>query len=92
MKTKHKKLYDAVDKILWEKWDPLGVNDIEDARDEYYSYIPKITELLIKGRDSFKITQHLYDLTTISMGGLGDKKRDQVVSKLLLEAGEKILN
>lgn len=91
MKKKNQELYDAVDKILWEEWDPLGVNDIDDARDEYYSYIPRITKFLIEGRDQYKLTQHLYDLTTIAMGGLGDKARDRTVSKLLVDAKTKII-
>ena len=33
-------LYKRIDEILWEDWDPIGVNDVEEARDEYQSYLP----------------------------------------------------
>lgn len=29
------KLYKVIDEILWKDWNPIGVNDIPSARDEY---------------------------------------------------------
>ena len=34
MKTEHKKLYNQIDEILWKDWDPIGINDEEQIRDE----------------------------------------------------------
>ena len=31
-----------IDRILWEVWDPIGVNKISPARDEYSGYVNKI--------------------------------------------------
>lgn len=28
-------IYKRIDEILWFDWDPIGVNQIEEARDEY---------------------------------------------------------
>lgn len=36
----------GVDRILWEIWDPIGVNDAPEARDEYISYAPTVAALL----------------------------------------------
>lgn len=44
--NKTKRLFEAVDLILWEDWDPIGVNDIPAARNEYSSYVPSIVRLL----------------------------------------------
>jgi len=37
--------YKKIDEILWFDWDPIGVNDIDDARDEYEGYVPEIFNL-----------------------------------------------
>jgi hypothetical protein len=41
MNTEQNKLHKIIDEILWNDWDPIGVNEYgEDARDEYQSYLP----------------------------------------------------
>ena len=42
MNNNEKSLYAKIDKILWEKWDPIGINNISEIRNEYYGYIPII--------------------------------------------------
>ena len=36
----------GVDRILWEIWDPIGVNDAPEARSEYQTYVPAVVALL----------------------------------------------
>lgn len=36
------KAWKQIDDILWRVWDPIGVNDLSDARDEYSSYVPPV--------------------------------------------------
>ncbi|MBC8143130.1 MAG: hypothetical protein H7Y38_17020 [Armatimonadetes bacterium] len=39
-----------IDRILWEVWDPIGVNDIPDlAGGEYRDYVPRIYDALMRG-------------------------------------------
>ena len=59
---KYKELYKKIDDILWDDWDPIGVNGIEDIRDEYTSYVPYIVNLKVRGADIVKITNHLFQL------------------------------
>ena len=59
MTEKQKKLYKAIDEILWKDWDPIGVNDIEDVRDEYQGYTPYIFSLTIHGADKIKIAEKI---------------------------------
>lgn len=47
MTEKQKKLYKAIDEILWQDWDPIGLNDNEEIRDEYQGYTPHIFSLTI---------------------------------------------
>lgn len=61
-------LYKKIDEILWKDWDPIGLNDIEDVRDEYQGYTPHIFSLTIHGADKAKIANHLYEIETVNMG------------------------
>ena len=48
MASEETKLYKSIDEILWNDWDPIGVNDFgDDARDEYYGYLPQVYQLKI---------------------------------------------
>lgn len=62
-----KKLYEQVDKILWEDWDPIGVNS-SSHDDEYRSYVPSIVAWLMEGADEKKIAKRLFQHTNVSMG------------------------
>ena len=57
-KGKWKKLYQEIDEILWNDWDPIGVNDIA-PRDEYQSYTPIIFSLKRKGVNEEEIAKEL---------------------------------
>ena len=85
MKAKAKEaLSEAVDLILWERWDPIGVNDTPAARDEYSSYVRSIVQLLTNGADASKLAHHLYSLEHASMSCVTDAQhRDQVAEALL---------
>ncbi len=61
-------LSDSVDAILWEIWDPIGLNDNSDARTEYLSYVPSVVRLLEVGADGYKLGAHLENLERGSMG------------------------
>lgn len=74
MKKQYKELYDKIDEILWSDWDPIGINDIENIRDEYSSYVPYIVKLKLEGADIIKIANHLYQLETVSIGMTGNKE------------------
>ncbi len=71
MSPEHKKLYEDIDEILWNDWDPIGVND-DAPRDEYQSYTPAIFGLKIKEADIGAIAQRLYEFETDNMGLGGD--------------------
>ena len=51
-KFKGTELYKRIDGIIWHDWDPIGVNECEEARDEYYSYLPSLYKKLIEGEDA----------------------------------------
>jgi hypothetical protein len=57
-----------IDRVLWEVWDPIGVNKFPDARGEYSGYVNGVFELLTPGASDEVITQHLIWITTDRMG------------------------
>ncbi len=60
-----------IDKLLWKKWDPIGINHIA-PRDEYQSYTPAIFKLKTSGADSDTIAKTLHKIETETMGVLRD--------------------
>ena len=79
-------LYKVIDEILWKDWDPIGVNDIEDVRDEYQSYTPRVFSLTIQGANKIKIAEHLYHIETINMGMTGNKEHCEKIAQKIIDA------
>lgn len=65
-------LYKRIDEILWEDWDPIGVSDIEEARDEYQSYLPGIFALALDRCDVDEIADRLHLIERQAMGMTGN--------------------
>ena len=63
-----KRMLSAVRRVLWETWDPIGVNDHADASTEYDSYAPTIVRMLLQDCTAPDLERHLSTLETDSMG------------------------
>jgi hypothetical protein len=61
-------LYNRLDEILWKDWDPIGVHGIEEARDEYHSYLPEVFQMVLKGVHSSRIAAYLHYVVKERMG------------------------
>ena len=57
-----------VDEVLWQVWDPIGVNDQPAARDEYSSYAPHVAGLLRSAATDAEIEGHLARIVLEQMG------------------------
>lgn len=64
-------LYEAIDLILWNDWDPIGINDIA-PRDEYQGYTPTIFKLKTSGADKETIAKTLHEIETVTIGVMGN--------------------
>jgi len=60
-------LYETIDEILWKDWDPIGINEVEGARDEYSSYTLQIFSLKIRNADLQSIADKLYKFELVDM-------------------------
>ena len=88
-------LYKKIERILWKDWDPLGVyNEKDTYDDEYNSYVPSIFRLAIEDRDIYKISNHLTELQTISMGmsTTFGNEHDKNIAELIIKTKQEIIN
>lgn len=76
--------YKEIDDIVWRLWDPIGVNDFEDARDEYDRYLPKLLELKIHRRSVEEISEYLLNIEVLQMGLPGNPERCRYVANKIV--------
>lgn len=80
----------AIKSILLHEWDPIGVADVPEARDEYDSYVPGIYKMLISRRDEKDIFDYLWEIETEHMGLFGNRGHTEAISKKLARLRERI--
>ncbi|MDO5615367.1 MAG: hypothetical protein Q4G16_04195 [Cruoricaptor ignavus] len=64
-------IYLEIDEILWNDWDPIGVNEFA-PRDEYQGYTPTIVKLYKSKADVKTIADKLYEFETQNIGVFGN--------------------
>jgi hypothetical protein len=58
-----------VRKLFWREWDPIGVNRMSGAQDEYDTYADRAYVMLIdEGRSPQEIATYLHGIVTQDMG------------------------
>jgi len=61
--------------ILLSDWDPVGIREDPEARDEYDAYARQIAERLRAGASVDELSRLLLDIETIDMGLTGNTDR-----------------
>lgn len=69
--------------ILLEEWDPIGINDVPEAQDEYDSYISRICEMLRCGCSTVDVYKHLRWIESEHMGLDGDEAHTRKIAESL---------
>ena len=82
---KQLELYEGIDEILWNDWDPIGINLLPSSRDEYQDYIPVIFNLVMKNVTSLELEQYLDDVVKNRMGLRSSKKSNKPVAEKIIE-------
>lgn len=72
-----------VDRILWEDWDPIGINGCSEARNEYRGYAGNIVGMIWNGTTKTEILDYLFWAESERMG-LNNKNRQEVDKKNFL--------
>jgi hypothetical protein len=88
-KQELKEIETKIRKILMKEWDPIGVDDIPEAQDEYDRYIPQVISLLLRGATPEEIAEYLSTVEAREMGlGLHTKNDLLPLAVLLLKIVE----
>ena len=82
---KQLELYRGIDEILWNDWDPIGINLLPSSRDEYQNYIPVIFRMVMKSVSIQELEEYLDDVVRNRMGLRSIKKSNQPVAKKIIE-------
>ena len=81
---KQLELYRGIDEILWNDWDPIGINLLPSSRDEYQNYIPVIFRMVMKSVSIQELEEYLDDVVRNRMGLRSIKKSNQPVAKKII--------
>ena len=79
--TDPKALTNAIDTVLLDHWDPIGIRDVPQARDEYDEYAAHIRSMLLRGAPSGELAAYLLAVEVRSLGLEGDPERVKVVQQ-----------
>lgn len=85
-------LYTRTDEVLFYIWDPIGSSREPYARDEYFSYLPKVYQMLMDNIPKELIVEYLLTIASDNMGLSPKIKHTEEVVEILLEYKEKIFN
>ena len=56
--------YEALDRLLFREWDPIGVHNIDGPEDEYQAYLPHFWTLVKDGASAEEVAAYLGDIET----------------------------
>lgn len=76
-----KEIYDKINKLLWEEWNPIGVSVPED---EYSGYVPSILRLKMQNADEQMIARKMLEHEKMNMGLEGNYKNCLEVAKKII--------
>ena len=79
-----KELQWAVAELLHREWDPIGVQDIPEAQDEYHAYVGPVCSRLIRHAPAREIAEYLWWVKTDQMGLPGNHPRTLAVADQLV--------
>jgi hypothetical protein len=71
--------------VLLHDWDPIDVQNVRGAQDEYDSYVGEVYRLLTSGASEKQIVEHLWQIETVTMGlSTPDRTKLRPVARRLL--------
>jgi hypothetical protein len=72
-----------INEILLREWDPIGIQDISQAQDEYEAYTLPVLKLIISGKTEEEIFDYLWWLETEHMCMPGIREHTKMIAKKL---------
>jgi hypothetical protein len=79
-----KRYHDHIRNILVKELDPIGIADVEEARDEYDAYISGLYKRLISRASEKDLFDYLWTIETETMGLKGNRSHtESIVHRLM---------
>jgi len=69
--------------ILLKEWDPIGIQEIPEAQDEYDSYVISIYQLIDSQKSESKLFDYLWWIETEHMGLSGNRNHTKTIAHKL---------
>jgi len=73
-----------VDEVLHYVWDPIGVSNAPEARDEYSGYAMRVVGMLLESATAESLAAFLLEIEREGMGLTNRPEHAQSVAKLLV--------
>lgn len=83
-------LYETLDEILFFKWDPIGISDMNWSRGEYYAYLPVVFNLVLENDEPEPIVSYLTEVRAY-MGIDPCLDRDREIALVSIRAKKELL-
>lgn len=83
-------LHQAVHHAVLHDWDPIGVKNIPEAKNEYDAYVPKLCELLKSRKRQNDIVVYLWWLETEQIGLSGNRQATEEFAGRLTQIADTI--
>ena len=83
--TGARRRHQAIRALLLGEWDPIGINDVPEARDEYDAYVRGVHKLLAAGKGATDVFDYLWWVETEHMALRGDRQATLAVSEKLAQ-------
>jgi hypothetical protein len=77
-------LAQRVDEVLHYVWDPIGVAQVPEARDEYSGYVLRVLGMLLESANSQALIAFLLEIESAGMGLTPKPEHAHHVAELLL--------
>ncbi|WP_428679574.1 hypothetical protein [Sphingopyxis sp.] len=75
---------EAIRVLLWDEWDPIGVNETSCLINEYDAYAGEIQTMIQRDADAEEIARHLSRIVNENMGLDADHGRALAVARKLV--------
>ena len=84
LNQKDQALLKAVDEVLHYIWDPIGIADTPQSRDEYQGYTGHVFTMLHSGASESELSNHLQTISETRTGmGKSQDKSNQAAAALI---------
>jgi hypothetical protein len=77
-------LNDQIKDVLLKEWDPIGIQAIPEAQDEYDGYVPRIHSMLSARKSVEEVLEYLLWLEAEHMGLTPDRQRTRRLAESLV--------